>query len=400
MAQRTLWAMPRFTTEQPPSKKTKKRRHTKDGSSIEEVQEVQVQESTNLVGSDNKDSESQKAIRRLAWNSAWVGGNGAFEWAEFEPLSARIFCKYCRQVKNSRSEFGKNGSINMQHSALTKHAGTRAHQDAHYMFGKSKMTIDDGVQKRADVAMVSTKRLFAAAYHVAKEDLAFSKFTSTLDLLEICECPYLMRDLYQNDKSCSSFVCYISEDLLRKIVQRLKASNFYSITIDESTDVSLDQHMIVYASFIEDSEPVTVFLGLMEVEEGTAHHLYERASFFFAEMQLDRDKMVCIGTDGASAMTGCLNGVTTRFKRENLFMTSIHCIAHRASLCLVDAIKGSEYAQSIDHIVNEIASTFSKSAIKSAKLKELETEFGCIVLQMSRIHKVRWLSRSSCVHKV
>ncbi|KAI5069285.1 hypothetical protein GOP47_0015586 [Adiantum capillus-veneris] len=76
---------------------------------------------------------------KLSWNPAWAGGSGAFEWVEFEPLSALFLC-------------------------------TRADQDAHYMFGKSKMTIDDGVQKRADVAMVSTKRLFAVAYYVAKED--------------------------------------------------------------------------------------------------------------------------------------------------------------------------------------------------------------------------------------
>ncbi|KAI5074085.1 hypothetical protein GOP47_0010046 [Adiantum capillus-veneris] len=70
MAQRTQWAMSRFTNEQPPSKKTKKRCRMEDGSSTEEVQ---VQERSNLVGSDNKDSESQKAIHRLAWNPSWAG---------------------------------------------------------------------------------------------------------------------------------------------------------------------------------------------------------------------------------------------------------------------------------------------------------------------------------------
>ncbi|MCO5555387.1 hypothetical protein L7F22_008933 [Adiantum nelumboides] len=250
------------------------------------------------------------------------------------------------------------------------------------------------------MAMVSTKHLFAAAYHVAKEDLAFSKFTSTLDLLEVCGCPYLVRDLYQNDKACSSFICYISKDVLRKILKRLKASRFYSIMIDESTDISCDQHMIVYASFIEDSEPMIVFLGLLEVEEGTSHHLHERATFFLLEIQLERSNMICIGTDGASAMVGRLNAVTTRFKRENPFMTSIRYIAYRASLCLVDVVKGSAYVQLIDQVVNKIASTFSKSSNKSAKLAELEREFGCVVLHMSRIHKVQWLRRALCIHKV
>ncbi|MCO5550644.1 hypothetical protein L7F22_004133 [Adiantum nelumboides] len=385
--------MSRFTKEQPLAKKSKKRRRSKDDSSNEEVAVLQVEENITVSTNDSssshdKDSETQKAIRRLAWNPSWTGRNGAFEWAEFDNVSARIFCKFCKQVKNARNKFDKKGSINVQHSALTEHAGTRAHQDAHYMFGKNnKATIEDGVQKRQDVAMVSSKRLFAATYHVAKEDLAFSKFISTLDLLEICECANLMRDLYQNDKSCSSFVRYISEDLLTKVLQRIRASNFFSIMVDESSDVSLVQHMIVYASFMEDSEPMTVFLGLLEIEQGTYEHLHERASLFLAELFLDKSKMICIGIDGTSAMVGWLNGVTTRFKRENPFITSIHCIAHRASLCLVDAVKHSPYAQTIDQVVNEIASTFNKSSIRSAKLAELESEFGCAVLQMRRIHK-------------
>ena len=72
--------------------------------------------------------------------------------------------------------------------------------------------------------------------------------------------------------------------------------------------------MIVHALFIEDLEHVTVFLGLMEVEDRIAHHLHERASFLLAKMQLDCGKMICIGTYGASNMIGCLNGVTTCFK--------------------------------------------------------------------------------------
>ncbi|MCO5565150.1 hypothetical protein L7F22_018823 [Adiantum nelumboides] len=234
MSQRTLFAT-RFTREQPPVKKSKKRRRAKDGSSIEQVVELQVE--NNITSSSNDGSNASKVEDKDS------------------------------KVNNSRSEFGTNRSTNVQHSALTDRASTKAHQDAHYMFGKNKLTIEDGVEKRQDVAMVCSKRLFAAAYHVAKEDLAFSKFTYTLDLLEFCDCPNLVRDLYQNDKACSSFVRYISEDLLTKILLRLNASNFYSITMDESIDIATCQHMIVYVSFIEDSNPVTVILGLLEVAE-------------------------------------------------------------------------------------------------------------------------------------
>lgn len=279
--------------------------------------------------------------------------------------SARMFCRYCEKDKECQSEFGKQGSINMQHSALTEHARCRAHEDAEYMCGVKRVRIEDGIHKSKNATMQGTMSLFACAYHVAKEDLAFTTYKSTLDLLSKCGCPNLIREMYQNDKACASFVQCINEDLLIKIVKRIKASMFYSLMMDESTNIGLDQHLIVYASFIEDFEPVTVFLGLLEIEDGTSQHLYERSCFFLSQLQLDVSKMVCMGTDGASAMTGRVNGLTTRFKRENPFMTSIHCIAHRASLCLADAVKGSQYAQYIDEVMNEIAAVFSKSPAKS-----------------------------------
>ena len=106
--------------------------------------------------------------------------------------------------------------------------------------------------------------------------------------------------------------------------------------------------MIVYVSFIEDYELVIAFLGLLEIEDGTSQHLHERSSCFLSQLGLERTNMICLGTDGASAMIGRVNGVTTRVKRENPFMTSIHCVAHRTSLCLVDAVKECEYAQYVD----------------------------------------------------
>lgn len=46
-------------------------------------------------------------------------------------------------------------------------------------------------------------------------------------------------------------------------------------------------------------------------------------------------------------MIGCHNGLFARLKKDNPFMTNIHCVAHRASLCLVDGVKSSNIAQEL-----------------------------------------------------
>ncbi|MCO5561009.1 hypothetical protein L7F22_014630 [Adiantum nelumboides] len=110
--------------------------------------------------------------------------------------------------------------------------------------------------------------------------------------------------------------------------------------------------------------------------------------------------MACLGTDGASSMIGRKNGLGVRLQRDSPYMTRVHCSAHRASLCLADAVKDSPYAQEIDHLINDIAATFSRSAQRSHQLKDLEMEFGCAELRMSRIHAIRWLSRAMAMNKV
>ncbi|MCO5612944.1 hypothetical protein L7F22_067217 [Adiantum nelumboides] len=333
---------------------------------------------------------------RRDWNQAWVG---IYDWADFDREKARVFCKFCKEDKKSRCEFGRQGSINIQISALSDHANTKSHHSAYFM-SSSKESIANSLIRTQDLAIRATTNLFAAAYHVAKEDLAFCKFPMTLGLLSFCGCSCLPIDMYCNDKSCITFVHYISESIMQKHIKRLNESPFFSLMMDESTDIQLKQHLIAYASFIEDYEPITIFLGLLEIDGGSSAHLHSVSLKFMSSLGLDIHKLVCFGSDGASAMISRHNGLSARLKRDNHFMMNIHCVAHRASLCLVDAVKDSSVAQELDACMNAIASLVSKSSLRTSKLESLQRDFGCAVLHMSRIHKVRWLSRHQVIHKV
>ncbi|MCO5547158.1 hypothetical protein L7F22_000601 [Adiantum nelumboides] len=242
------------------------------------------------------------------------------------------------------------------------------------MQGKSKQSIEDGMNRTSDAADQATLNLFAVAYHMGKNDLSFNKHASMLSLLRFCKCPFMTTDLYHNDKACATFIYYISESLLQDIVRDIQASDFFSLMMDESTDIGQVQHMIVVVNFMKDLEPVTAFLGLLEIQKGTSSHLYDSCKFFMTQLGLDSTKMACLGTDGASSMIGRKNGLGVRLQRDSPYMTRVHCIAHRASLCLANAVKDSPYAQEIDHLINDIAATFSRSAQRSHQLKDLETE--------------------------
>ena len=49
--------------------------------------------------------------------------------------------------------------------------------------------------------------------------------------------------------------------------------------------------------------------------------------------------LAALGSNGASAMVGIHNGMSTQLKREQPTLISVHCVAHRLSLAVTQAAK-------------------------------------------------------------
>ncbi|MCO5565151.1 hypothetical protein L7F22_018824 [Adiantum nelumboides] len=399
--QSSLFGAPGFVRSSNSAKGTKRRKL----SSKSQVSTVSSNEVVELVNDEFKEKDkisggeemSRRQRARAEWNEAWVK---TFDWAVFDRETSRIFCAFCKQDPKSKSEFGKSGSINVQMSALTDHAKTNAHKLASYQCGAKKISITETIGKRKDKADRASRILFSAAYQVAKHDMSFCTFEHNLELLQVSNCDCVPLEMYRNDKACAMFVQYISESILKSQIAKIKLSPFFSLMLDESTDIGSKQNLIVYVSFLDNHEPMTMFLGLIELENSTSSCLFETCIDFLGKYELDISKMICFGSDGASTMIGSRIGVSTRLKRENPFMTNIHCIAHRSSLCLADAVKEFPIAQELDACMNSLASLFSRSALRTKALENLQVELNGSVLHLTRIHAVRWLSRQIVVKKV
>ena len=166
--------------------------------------------------------EKEKRKRRRLWKESWTS---IFEWAYFDVAQDRIFCKIYKNDNATKSEFGKKGSINIQHNALTEHARSRAHNDASILLNNSQgTTIEEAVNRSRIIADKAVLNLFAVAYYIAKSDASLALFQPCLNLIQYCECPTLGKDIYSNDKACQTFVKYISLTLLKQIIKRIKAS--------------------------------------------------------------------------------------------------------------------------------------------------------------------------------
>ena len=87
--------------------------------------------------------------------------------------------------------------------------------------------------------------------------------------------------------------------------------------IDESTDVSVTWHIVVFASFVEEGLPIVVFLGLIQIEDGKkdSKQIFEALLVALKKWNLNLDNFVGFGSDGASTMLDKNIGVSAKFKK-------------------------------------------------------------------------------------
>ena len=120
------------------------------------------------------------------------------------------------------------------------------------------------------------------------------------------------------------------------MIGQVRESAVFSIMLDESSDVSVHQNLVVYVRYLEQAfgrlDARTSFLGLRQLDIANSDRIREQVVKLLVEKGLDVSKLAGIATDGASVMVGCRAGVVQQMKALSPSLLSTHCIAHRLVL--------------------------------------------------------------------
>ena len=183
--------------------------------------------------------------------------------------------------------------------------------------------------------------LFQVAYYVEKEVISFYKFPSLCALLVKVKAN-MTDKLYQDGKSCDEIFFCISSMVQTKVLDRVRDSRFLCIMIDESTNISVTGHLVIFLLVLLRRDFLFVYLldyCILKKEKNVCI-TFEILTRNIKELGLDFDKCVGFGSDRASTMIGKQNGVAARLKKKvNSFLTLIHCVAHKTNLAAIDATK-------------------------------------------------------------
>ncbi|XP_071040036.1 SCAN domain-containing protein 3-like [Parasteatoda tepidariorum] len=106
----------------------------------------------------------------------------------------------------------------------------------------------------------------------------------------------------------------IAEDIEKQLLERINASPWYALQVDESTDIDSKAILLVYVRYPYQEDVYEDLLCALSLPTNTTGAKLFKSLDGYMSRQLKWSFCVGICTDGAAAMTGRLSGLTARIK--------------------------------------------------------------------------------------
>ncbi|KAL4130632.1 hypothetical protein QTP88_008053 [Uroleucon formosanum] len=165
-----------------------------------------------------------------------------------------------------------------------------------------------------------------------------------------------------------------------KLIDQVKNSDFFSIQLDESTDVSNYAQLMVYVRYVFQTVIKEDFLFCEALStRTTADEIFKKLNHFFVENGLNWKKCVGFCSDGARAMTGKHGGVATKIKLVTENCTFIHCSIHREALIVK---RMPEQFKLILQEAIKVVNFIKSRALQSRLFTKLYSEMGSDHIQL------------------
>lgn len=103
---------------------------------------------------------------------------------------------------------------------------------------------------------------------------------------------------------------------------KVNESPFVTVLLDESADITNNKHLVVYVQIIDPGsfQPITHFLAKKQCVDTTGAGIAKCVQEVTSELEIQLNKMVSMGSNGAEVMKGENKGCTGILLRFNTHM--------------------------------------------------------------------------------
>lgn len=206
--------------------------------------------------------------------------------------------------------------------------------------------------------------------------------------------------LYISPRIQNELIAICGELVTEKIISEVKKSLYFSVLCDETTDIAGIEQMSICIRFLKCEKIVETFLTFVAVSSLAGENLANVILQIIENYGLDINNLRGQGYDGASNMSGKLQGVQARIKEKQPYAEYTHCCSHVLNLTIVSATNSASASRQINNMLSTIKSTtnFIRDSYKRREIlkKNLSvTETNKTVLK--QLCETRWIERHSAL---
>ncbi|XP_052818330.1 zinc finger MYM-type protein 1-like [Mya arenaria] len=189
--------------------------------------------------------------------------------------------------------------------------------------------------------------------------------------------------------------------LTRKVAHSVLEDAFFTIMVDETTDVSNREQVVLVLRHVDSELNVQEnFIGLYVVPSIDAQTITNVIKDTLLRMILQLSK--CRGQcyDGASNMSGTKRGVATNITAEEPRAIYTHCYGYALNLAVGDTIRGSKVMRDSLDALHEISKLVKFSPKRDGQFEELRMEMSPDTPRFRVLCPTRWTVRAECLKSV
>lgn len=201
--------------------------------SSEEEQEKIEQEPNNGV-------ISTSSLEARGFCTKWLR---AFIWLTLE--KDMMICKWCKRFQK-KGKFVK-GSLRYKIDGLRNHASSKKHLQSIGLL-RDTANMQPVFQKTFLLAQKEFERHFRLVEFIAKENLAIVKYPQLINLMKSMGVTFAS-NCYQTIYAFREMLLILSEVRFKELVELIKKSPWFSIMLDESTDIAVNKSVIIYIRY-------------------------------------------------------------------------------------------------------------------------------------------------------
>ncbi|KAB0803132.1 hypothetical protein PPYR_00102 [Photinus pyralis] len=314
----------------------------------------------------------------------------------------KVVCLICKNSVAIAKEYNVKRHYETQHPSFTKFTGELRKQK---MLSLKRELIGQQAMftKPIQDSETATEVSYEISQMIAKRSRPFNDGDFVKECIEIAAkkmCPEAAKKFEKiqlNRMTIQRRIMSLSGNISEQLSEKTKIIEFFSLALDESTDISSTAQLLIFIRGVtQDFEVLEELLGMCSLKGQTKgvdilNVLLDECS----KTDLDLSKLAGVATDGAPSMIGVNSGLVTLLKNhlqekntkaEDLMQ--FYCIIHQEALC-AKKIDFQNVMKVVVSTINFIKSRGLNHRQFKQFLDDIESEYGDLLYYT----EVRWLSR-------